>query len=79
MSPTTEAPVCLRAQGINNDNGGVGRARQACGISDNDGGVGRVQGIHNASKGLETTAEVAGARRLDQGIYDDGGGVGRGR
>ena len=34
-----EAPVCLQDQGIDDDNGVIGRVRRACGLSD-DGGVG---------------------------------------
>ena len=57
------AEVCLRAQLIDNDNGGVGKGR----------------GIDDASKVLETTTEAAGARQRAQGIYDDDRGVGGGR
>ena len=80
MSPTAEALVILRAQGIdNNDNGGVVRVRRAHGLSNNVGGVGRGQGIYDASKGLETTIEATLARQRLQGIYDNDGGVGGGR
>ena len=50
--------MCLRAQVIDNEGGGVGRVREARGLSDNDGGVGRGQGIENASKGSETMTEA---------------------
>ena len=55
--------MCLRAQGIDNNNCSAGRVRRERGLSDDDGGVDRGQGIYNASKGLETTAEAAGDRR----------------
>ena len=55
MSPTAEVLVCLRAQGIDNDDVGVGRVRRARGISDNDRGVGRGKEIRDVSEGLETT------------------------
>ena len=71
--------MCIRAQGIDNNNGGVGKVRWACVISDNDGGFIRGRGIHNAPKGLETTTEAAGDRRRAQGIYDDNGSFGGGR
>ena len=69
----------LRDQGIDDDDEGVGRVRQAKGLSDNDEGVGRGRGIRDVYEGLETTVEAAGARRRDQGIYDDDEGVGGGR
>ena len=74
-----EAPVRLQDQGIDNNNSSVGRVRRARGISDDDWGVviGRV--IYDASKGLETTTEAAGARRPAQVIYNDDRGVGGGR
>ena len=55
--------MCLRDQGIDDDDGGVGRVRRARGISDNDGGIGRGRGINDASEVSETTTEAAGARR----------------
>ena len=66
--------MCLRAEGIDENNGGVGRGRRAKGLRDDD-----TRGIRDASKGLETTTDAAGDRRLDREIYDDGGGVGGGR
>ena len=71
--------MCLRAQGIDNDDGGVGRLRRASGLSDNNGGVRRGQGIRDAYEGLETTTEAAGARQQAQGIYNDYIGFGGGR
>ena len=76
---TVEAPVRLRAQGIVDDDGGVGRVRQARGLRDDDGGVGRGRGIYDASEGSDTTAEAAVDKRQARGIYDNNGGVGRGR
>ena len=55
--------MCLRAEGIDNDEGGVRRVRRAKGLRDDDRGVDRGRGIHDASEGLETTTEAAGARR----------------
>ena len=46
-----EAPVCLRVEGIDDNDGGVGILRRAKGNNDEDGGVGRGQGIHDASEG----------------------------
>ena len=54
--------VCLRAQGIDNNDGGVGRVILAHGLSNNDRGVGGGQGIDDASKVLETTTEAVGAQ-----------------
>ena len=71
--------MCLRDQGIDDNDGVVDIVRRARGLRYDGGGVGREQGIHNTSEGLETTTEVAGARRRSQGVYNDGGGVGGGR
>ena len=73
-----EVPVCLRAEGIDDNNSGVGILGQAKGLSNNDEGVGRRRGIHNTSEGSETKTEAAGARQRHQGIYDDNGGTERG-
>ena len=51
----------LRDQGIDENNIGFGIARPVGGLSNSDGGVGR--GIRDASEGLETTMEAAGARK----------------
>ena len=51
--------MCLRDQGIDNNDGGVIRVRQARGISDENRGVGRELGIDDASEGLEITEEAA--------------------
>ena len=69
----------LRAQGIDNDDGNIGRLRQARGLSNDDRGVSRGRGIYDAPEGLETTAEAAVSRQRVWGIYDDNRGVGRGR
>ena len=71
--------MCLRDQGIYNDDGVIGRVRRARGISDEGGGVGGGQGIYDASKGSETTPEAAGVRQRVRGIYDNDGGFGGGR
>ena len=70
MYPTAEETVCLRAEGIDNNNGGVRRVRLSKGLSNDDGGVGRGRGIRDASKESETTTEAAGARRQARGIYN---------
>ena len=70
--------MCLRAQGIDNNNSGVGRVRRARGLSNDERGVGRGRGIYDASEGLETTAEAAGNRQRPQRIYDEDIGVGGG-
>ena len=67
--------MCLRDQGIDNNRGGVGRVRLAHGLSNDNRGVDRGRGIDDASKGLETTTEAAGARQRAQGIYDNNGDV----
>ena len=72
--------MCLRDQGIDNDDGGgVFRVRRACGLSDNNGGVVRGRGIYNASEGFDTTTEAARDRRRARGIYNNNGSVGGGR
>ena len=63
MYTTTEAPVCLQDQGIDDNNGGVGRLIRDCGISNDDRGVDRGRGIHDVSERSETTPEAAGARQ----------------
>ena len=65
----------LQTEDFDNNDGGVRRVRRYKGLSDNDRGVGRGQGIRDASKGSETTTEVAGDSRRAEGIYDDDGGV----
>ena len=72
-----EAPMCLRAQGVGDNNFGIGRVRRARGLSNDDGGIRRGRRIRDASEGLETTTETARARRKARGIYDNDGGVGR--
>ena len=54
-----EAAVCLRSQGIEDSDGGIGRIRLARGLNDDSGGVGGGRGIDNVSEGLETTTEAA--------------------
>ena len=71
--------MCLQEEGIDDNNSGVERLRQAKGLRKDDGGVGRGQRIRDTSKGSETTMEVAEIRRQDRGIYDDNGGSGGGR
>ena len=71
--------MCLQAQGTDNNDSGIVRVRRDHGISNDDGGVGREQGIRYASEGLETTAETTGARQWARGIYNNNGGVNRGR
>ena len=69
----------LRAEGIDNNDGGVGIVRLAHGLSNNNGGVSGGRGIYDASKVSETTAEAAGDRRGYKGIYNNDVGVGGGR
>ena len=45
--------MCLWDQGIDKDDGDVGRVRRAHGLSNDDGGVGRGRGIDNTSEGLK--------------------------
>ena len=52
--------MCLQAERIDDDGGGVGRVIQAKGLSDNDIGVSRGRGILDAFKGSETTTEAGG-------------------
>ena len=70
--------MCLWAQGIDNDDGGVSGLRRALGLSDEDRGIIRGRGLRDAPEGLETTTEAAGARRRAQVIYDGDRGVGGG-
>ena len=58
----------LQDQGIDDDDGGVGREINFRERSDNDGGVGKGRGIYDASKGSDTMTEVAGFRQRAQGI-----------
>ena len=69
----------LWAQVIDDNVGGFRRGRRACRISNDNGGVDRGRGIYNASKGSETTSEAAGDRQQARLIYDNNGGLGRGR
>ena len=79
MSLTEEAAVCLRVQGIDDNDNGVGRVRRARGLINNNKGVGRGRGIDHVSKGLETEVKVARDRRRAWGIYDNGRCVGGGK
>ena len=74
-----EAPVCLREEGIDDNNSGVGIVIQAKVISDHGRGVGTGRWIRDASEGSETMTEAAGARKRAQGIYNNNRGVGGGR
>ena len=67
--------MCLRAQGIDNDGGGVVIVRRPHRLSNDGGGVVRGREIDDTYKGSKTTAELAGARRRSQGIYDGDKGV----
>ena len=69
----------LWAQGIDDNNGGVGRVRWAHGLSDDDVGVRRERGIYDGYEGLDTMAEVAGDIRRPQGIYNEDRGFRVGR
>ena len=54
--------MCLRAQGIDNDDGGVGRGKRDRGLKNDGGGINRGRVIYNTAEGLETKTEAAGAR-----------------
>ena len=71
-----EAALCLRAQGIDDNNSGVGRRRRYRGLSNDNGSVGGGRGIDDAYEGSETTMEAEGARRRALEIYDEDGCVG---
>ena len=71
--------MCLLAEGIENNDIGVGRVRWSKGLSDGYGCVIRGRGIRDASEGSETTTEAAGSRQQARLIYDNYGGVGGGR
>ena len=68
--------MCLRAEGIDENDGGVRRVRRAEGLSGDNRGVVRGREIRDASKGSEKTTEAEGARRRARGIYDGDGGIG---
>ena len=51
--------MCLRDQGIEEDNNFVKRVRQARGLSNDDGGVCIRRGIYDASEGSDTMIEAA--------------------
>ena len=51
--------MCLQAQGIGDNDDGVGGGRRARGLSKDDKGVGRGRGIYDASEGSDTTKEAA--------------------
>ena len=53
--------MSLRAQGTNDDTGGFVGGIQDQGRGNDNGGVGGGQVIDDASEGLETTTEAAGA------------------
>ena len=59
----SEVPVCLRARGIDDSNGGVSRVKRARGLNKINGGIRRGQVINDASEILKTTPEAAGAKR----------------
>ena len=73
-----EEEMCLRSQGIDDSDGGIGIGRRSWGLSDDNRGVGGERGIDSASERSEKTADTMGARRRARGIYDNDGGVGRG-
>ena len=58
--------MCLRSQGIDDDDEGFGGGRRTRGLSDNNGGVGRGKGIYDTYKGSETAmgaARIQGQQR----------------
>ena len=70
--------MCLRDHVIENDDGDIGTVRQASELRNDNGGGDRGRGIYDASEGLYTTADMAGAKLWARGIYENDGGVGRG-
>ena len=50
--------MCLQAQVIDDNDGGISGRRRALGLNENDGGVGRGQGIDDTSEVSETTKEA---------------------
>ena len=67
--------MCLRSQGIDDDNGDVDGGIWSQVLRNNDGGVGGGREIHDTSEGSETMPEAEGDQRRDRGIYDNDGGV----
>ena len=53
--------MCVRSQGIDDNNGGVDGVRRAQGLSNYDRAVDGGRRIDNASEGSETTTEATGA------------------
>ena len=62
--------MCLQDQGLDDNNGSVGRVRRAHKLRKNNRVAGRGRGIHNASEGSEITTGVVGARRGYRGPKD---------
>ena len=52
--------MCLRAQGIDDNDGGLVRGRRARGPSNYNRCISGGRGIYNASEGLDTNTEAAG-------------------
>ena len=77
-SLAADPAVCLRSQGIDDHNGGIYVGRWARGVSDDDRCVGGGRGTYDVSEGLEKMADIAGAQRRSQRIYNNDGGVGGG-
>ena len=73
MYPTVEAAVCLQAQEIDDNNGGVSPK-----INDDDGGVGGGRGIDGTSEGLDTTTDASAEDDDSEDFNNDNKGVGRG-
>ena len=71
--------MCLQDQVIDNAGGSIDRVRRARSLSDDNRGVVRGQGIRDASEESKIMMKAAGARRRDQGIYDNNGGAGKGK
>ena len=66
--------MCLRAQGIDDNTGVVGRVRRSHGISDDNGGVRRGRGTDDAYKVSDTTMEATKIRGRRQRLRRHGDG-----
>ena len=65
--------MCLQAQVIDDNDGGIGGVRREQGLSNNNGGVGGGLGIYDASEVSEMTTEadiMRGQQRRLRRLYD---------
>ena len=66
--------MCLRDQGIDDNDGVVARVRRSCGLNDYSGGVGKGRGIDDASEGFETMTEALRIQGRRQSLWRCDGG-----